>query len=72
MTWSALKLYWCRASCLCAVSKRVTQELASRGLSLAYRLGTPETQKVLLDALVGSLQGAPRHEVARLKTQTGA
>ena len=34
------------------------QELASRGLSIAYRLGTPDTQKVLLDALVGSLQGA--------------
>ena len=35
----------------------LTQELASRGLSLAYRLGTPETQKALLDNLVGSLQG---------------
>ena len=33
------------------------QELASRGLSIAYRLGTPETQRVLLDALVGNLQG---------------
>ena len=35
----------------------LTQELASRGLSLAYRLGTPATQKALLDNLVGSLQG---------------
>ena len=40
-------------------SGELTQELASRGLSLAYRLGTPETQKALLDNLVGSLQGAP-------------
>ena len=40
----------------------LTQELASRGLSIAYRLGTPETQKALLDALVGSLQGAALSE----------
>ena len=40
-------------------SGELTQELASRGLSLAYRLGTPDTQKALLDNLVGSLQGEP-------------
>lgn len=37
----------------------LTQEMASRGMSVVYSLGDESAQKQLLDGLMGVLQGTP-------------
>ncbi len=61
-----------RRLCLTASNAIVPmQEMASRGVSLVYRLGGPEARKKLVEALVGVLQGTSATGGARAVKVTG-